>query len=328
MSIDRAALVLAELPARELGPWLAVALTPVALVVAWRIRALDSRSVAGPSRLDPSVGSPAALWLSAVIAFFAWLAVQATYVQAVHGAELEAVRQSAASKPASQSEAGPTTRDANSILQPRETVVLAAGSQVFGFAVLLIADARLLKPGGLKRLGLVGGHAARALAPGLLGAIVALPLTWLVIVITEFAWQQAGFRPPQDHQLIRMLRVSPAADLKILVAVSAALCAPVFEEALFRGHVQTALSAWIAGLLRQAKPELTETDLPIWPRWLAIGVTAILFALVHEAGWMIPPLFVLAVCLGYAYERTGNLWVPVVMHAIFNAVSVTWVLAS
>ena len=38
---------------------------------------------------------------------------------------------------------------------------------------------------------------------------------------------------------------------------------------------------------------------------------------------MMPPLFVLAVCFGYVYERTGKLWVPIVMHALFNAVSIT-----
>ena len=32
-----------------------------------------------------------------------------------------------------------------------------------------------------------------------------------------------------------------------------------------------------------------------------------------------PPLFVLAVGLGYVYERSGNLWMTVVAHALFNA---------
>jgi membrane protease YdiL (CAAX protease family) len=30
----------------------------------------------------------------------------------------------------------------------------------------------------------------------------------------------------------------------------------------------------------------------------------------------------LAVCLGLAYEKTGSLLVPMIMHAVFNAVSV------
>jgi membrane protease YdiL (CAAX protease family) len=36
---------------------------------------------------------------------------------------------------------------------------------------------------------------------------------------------------------------------------------------------------------------------------------------------MWPPIFFLAICLGYAYERTGSLWTSIVMHSLFNATS-------
>jgi membrane protease YdiL (CAAX protease family) len=66
---------------------------------------------------------------------------------------------------------------------------------------------------------------------------------------------------------------------------------------------------------------------PTWPRWTAILLTSILFALVHNAGasslWMLPPLFLLSVCIGYAYERTGTLWVPIFTHAAFNGLSLS-----
>jgi membrane protease YdiL (CAAX protease family) len=32
----------------------------------------------------------------------------------------------------------------------------------------------------------------------------------------------------------------------------------------------------------------------------------------------VPPIFVLALCLGFAYERTGSLWVTMSIHALFN----------
>ena len=56
-----------------------------------------------------------------------------------------------------------------------------------------------------------------------------------------------------------------------------------------------------------------------WQRWAAVVVTSALFALVHAA-WSAPPIFILSVGLGYAYERTGNLWVPITMHLLFNAI--------
>lgn len=325
MSIDRAGLALAEMSARELGPWLAVALVPVAAWVAWRIGAFRPRSVAGPERFDAKLESPAALWLSALFGFVAWIGSQAVYAQAMHGPELDAMRRAAAS----QDDDAPTTRPEASILQPRETIVLAIGSQALGLAVLLLTDVRLLRPGGLTRLGLTRAQSPpRTVRLALIGAIIALPLTWLVAMLTEWTWRRVGFRPPEDHQMIRMLRESPPVDLKLLVTVSAAVCAPIFEEVLFRGHLQTALSALIGSTVRQADPSSREAGSLAWPRWAAIAVTAMAFALVHEAGWMVPPLFVLAVCLGYAYERTGNLWVPIVMHALFNAASVTVVLMS
>ncbi|NNM84398.1 MAG: CPBP family intramembrane metalloprotease [Phycisphaerales bacterium] len=58
-------------------------------------------------------------------------------------------------------------------------------------------------------------------------------------------------------------------------------------------------------------------------RWLAIVITAAAFALLHgEIAWL-PVLFPLAVGLGWIYERTGNIWSDITMHAAFNAVSLT-----
>jgi hypothetical protein len=58
-------------------------------------------------------------------------------------------------------------------------------------------------------------------------------------------------------------------------------------------------------------------------RWAGIIIASALFALAHGVFWMMPPLFLLAICLGYTYERTGNLWASIVMHASFNAVSIS-----
>ena len=59
-------------------------------------------------------------------------------------------------------------------------------------------------------------------------------------------------------------------------------------------------------------------------RWGSVVLTSLCFAAVHvQPGpgplWMMPPIFFVAVCLGYAYERTGNLWTTITMHALFNA---------
>jgi membrane protease YdiL (CAAX protease family) len=61
---------------------------------------------------------------------------------------------------------------------------------------------------------------------------------------------------------------------------------------------------------------------PTGYRWAAVLITAVLFAAVHGEPAFMPPLFVLAVGLGYAYERTGNLWVPIFTHALFNSLQI------
>jgi membrane protease YdiL (CAAX protease family) len=55
-------------------------------------------------------------------------------------------------------------------------------------------------------------------------------------------------------------------------------------------------------------------------RWASIFLTSLIFASVHPA-WTIPPIFFLSICLGYAYERTGNLWTSMTIHAVFNMTS-------
>ena len=51
-----------------------------------------------------------------------------------------------------------------------------------------------------------------------------------------------------------------------------------------------------------------------------IGAPVAAFSLVH-AMWTWPLIFVLSCFLGYAYERTGNLWTCIVIHAAFNGFS-------
>jgi len=56
------------------------------------------------------------------------------------------------------------------------------------------------------------------------------------------------------------------------------------------------------------------------PAMLSILITSMFFASVHPV-WSFPIIFLLALALGYAYERTGNLWVSITMHAMFNTIS-------
>ncbi len=61
----------------------------------------------------------------------------------------------------------------------------------------------------------------------------------------------------------------------------------------------------------------------------AVYATAALFAVVHSSVWPNPiPLFALGLGLGWLAVRTNGILVPVLVHGLFNAVSVVFVLRS
>ncbi|MHC4881569.1 MAG: lysostaphin resistance A-like protein [Planctomycetota bacterium] len=104
------------------------------------------------------------------------------------------------------------------------------------------------------------------------------------------------------HQSLALL-TDGGIGLQILIAVFAVLIVPVFEELLFRGFLQTSLRS-VSG-----KP------------WVAIVLTSLFFSVLHPPTH-IPALFMLSCGLGYAYERSGSLFRPILMHVFFNGFSV------
>jgi len=55
------------------------------------------------------------------------------------------------------------------------------------------------------------------------------------------------------------------------------------------------------------------------PAWQAIVISAAIFAIVHPPASMLP-VFVLGLCTGWAYERSGSLLAPMLVHAMYNGV--------
>ena len=131
---------------------------------------------------------------------------------------------------------------------------------------------------------------------------------------------------------------TPTLLMRILIAFGAIIVAPLFEEFLFRGHLQTLLvrvmgAGESAGERGRGFPMITSTGetVPPYPidrsrplrRWIAVIITSLLFSLVHHWSiWL--PIFTLSLCLGYMYERTANLWVTILMHAMFNGFSIAY----
>ena len=78
-----------------------------------------------------------------------------------------------------------------------------------------------------------------------------------------------------------------------------ALCAPLWEELMFRGFLLPSLARCL-------------------PRWAALGATSLLFALVHFSREGLLPLLLLGCVFGGAYAATRNLLAPVALHSLWN----------
>lgn len=92
----------------------------------------------------------------------------------------------------------------------------------------------------------------------------------------------------------------------LLLAFALVILAPIMEESIFRGYL---FKAW-----RNTRLGLVGT----------LTLTSLIFALIHGAQYtwpLIAFLFVLSMLLGYAREKTGSIFTPIILHAINNLVS-------
>ena len=207
---------------------------------------------------------------------------------------------------------------------------------------------------GLDGVGLSLRKLPRGIALGLLAALIILPTMYLVQAGSGLIgqWIRGGEPPP--HPVLLLLAKHPTPLARFILITTACLVAPLMEEIYFRGLLQNACMR-LAVLMRPVAPApdlATSPAIPAQPpestqtpilsyysqsgpgawsitnrsRWMAIASVAFLFALIHfDPGThnfeVLPPLFLLALTLGYLYERTGNLWASITLHAAFNTIN-------
>lgn len=95
----------------------------------------------------------------------------------------------------------------------------------------------------------------------------------------------------------------------LLAVVAVSVIAPFAEETLFRGFIY----GWLRGRVAP---------------WMAISVSALVFALAHGELALLAPIFVLGCLLAVVYERSGSLYPGMVIHALFNLIGVTLIFSA
>ncbi len=84
-----------------------------------------------------------------------------------------------------------------------------------------------------------------------------------------------------------------------------ALLPAIFEEVFFRAAMQNFFTRWFKG------------------PWPAIILTSIIFSLIHLSFYGFIVRFGLGVILGFIFYYSGNLWLPILFHFLFNGIQVT-----
>ena len=185
-----------------------------------------------------------------------------------------------------------------------------------GAVIILLARGHFARR--LQGFGLSAKTIHKDLFAAVLNLITAYPLVAIALILTIFFGKLVSgpeFQI-QKHQELELISQYPQLEVRVLIVITSVAVMPVFEEMLFRGLFQTVIRSFFLNFqYRQSA-------------WLSIALGSGLFALVHANTGHWPALFVLATCMGYAYEKSGSLFRPIFIHSLFNASSIIFALYS
>jgi membrane protease YdiL (CAAX protease family) len=139
-------------------------------------------------------------------------------------------------------------------------------------------------------------------------AIGTLFLMWFFMGALAFSgwnkWLEESLGIESMQEAVKVFQEVKDPVVIILMAVTAAIVAPMAEEVVFRGYLYPAAKRFCgpAG---------------------GIIFSSLVFAAAHGHVVALVPLFVLAVVLCLLYEFTGSIWACMSVHFLFNAATVT-----
>ena len=189
---------------------------------------------------------------------------------------------------------------------------LAAGSIAMLSATAVSAAHLLLQGAGWPALGLGLGRLHDDMRLAVAGLVLLLaPLLGLAALLDRFV--------PYHHAIVDFLNTHRDPLSIGLVIFAAVVAAPVAEEFLFRRVLQ----GWLEGWLDRSY----ERDEPRWGGVTAIVLSSLAFAAAHVGqGMAWVPLFFFGLVVGYLARQTGSIVPGIILHGLFNAVSVALVL--
>lgn len=143
-------------------------------------------------------------------------------------------------------------------------------------------------------------------AQGVVFLVATMPILLFYTLIYHIGLQLTGYNTDLQD-VAYAISDEQSLWMKAYFVVFAVVVAPVFEEILFRG----------IGLTVLAKRFGVATS---------IALISAAFALIHGHVPSLVPLFLLSVSFSLAYMFTGSLLVPMVMHGLFNGLTMAMIL--
>lgn len=185
------------------------------------------------------------------------------------------------------------------------SALIVSQSLTFHWAGLAIVAA-LTRAGGIPWRSAFGWSAQSSLknaVRGFLLLLATMPILMFYTAVYHFLLDALDMQPTLQD-VTSAIAGENSTPMRVYFALLAVAIAPLFEEILFRG-----------------------IGLPLLAQRYGVGFAvvaiSIIFALVHGHVPSLVPLFLLSVALSLAYIYTESIVAPVVMHSLFNTVTVT-----
>ena len=142
-------------------------------------------------------------------------------------------------------------------------------------------------------------HGALSLfGKGLYFILAVVPL----MIVSSHAWLfilNAFSIPIKPQDLVEQVQAMSFSWTLILLTLIAVVVVPLTEELLFRAFIYRSLKSYV-------------------PKTAAALISSLFFALMHYNVLSFVPLFILGFWLCRSYEDSGNIWVPITLHGLFN----------
>lgn len=184
----------------------------------------------------------------------------------------------------------------------RLVIAMGMAGSVAWLAGGLLVAAITFRHGLARGLGLSGRRWLYDTSRAVIGYLAVLPVCVGLNLVAVWLFLALDLQL-RFHPVLEEMATFPI-EWKVLSVLSTVVLAPLTEEVFFRGLVQSMIRRYLRS------------------PWAAVVGASWLFAAFHVTQpQALPSLFVLSIALGYNYERTGRLYAPILIHALFNAVN-------